>query len=176
MLGIEELVELEQDLRPALIENLEQILIHLNRTDRLLDFLDLLGMKSLLGDSFDDERAKDGKIIVIGQSEVISDTLLSVAKKHGFQKDRFEFLLEYEDAKKFNFKKTQWSPNYSLIMVGPMPHSGVSKEGFSSTIAALENQEGYPPVIRLGMRSLKISKSSFENALQTAFEQGLIAL
>ena len=175
MLGIEELFELEQDLRPALNENLEQILIRLNRTDRLLDLLDLLGMKSLLGDSFDDERAKDGKIIVVGQSDVPSDKLLSVAKKHGFSKDRFEFLLEYEDAKRYNFGKTQWSPNYSLIMAGPMPHSGVSKEGFGSIISALENKEGYPPVIRMGMKSLKISKSSFEDALEHAIDQGLVA-
>ena len=175
MLGIEELFELEQDLRPALIENLEQILIHLNRTDRLLDFLDLLGMKSLLGDSFDDERTKDGKIIVIGHSEVPSDKLLSVSKKHGFPKDRFEFLLEYEDAKRYNFGKTQWSPNYSLIMVGPMPHSGVAKEGFGSIISALETKEGYPPVLQMGMKSLKISKSSFEDALVRAVDQGLVA-
>lgn len=163
MLGIEDLLDLEDVLRPALDEQLEEILTRLNRTGKLEQFLDLLGMRDLLGGDF--ERPLDGKIIVIGQSEVPRETLAAVAKSMGFDKERFEFYLDYEDAKTFNFKKTQWSPSYSYILVGPMPHSGAAKGDYSSVITALEQDEGYPPIIRLGNSSLKISKASFREGL-----------
>ena len=70
---------------------------------------------------------KTGKIVVIGQSDVKPEVLLSIAKQLGLDKKRFELYLEYEDAKKFNFQKIQWQPTYSLLMVGPMPHSGSGK-------------------------------------------------
>lgn len=70
---------------------------------------------------------KTGKIVVIGQSDVKAEVLLSIAKKLGLDKSCFELHLDYDDAKNFNFRKTQWQPSYSLIMVGPMPHSGIGK-------------------------------------------------
>lgn len=164
MLDIEDLLDLEDALRPALDEQLEEILTRLNRTGKLELFLDLLGMRELLGADFD--RPRDGKIIVIGHSEVPREMLAAVARSMGFSKDRFEFCLDYEDAKTFNFKKTQWSSIYSYILVGPMPHSGVSKGDYSSVISALERDDGYPPIIRLGNSSLKISKASFREGLE----------
>ena len=51
---------------------------------------------------------KKGKIVVIGQSDVKPEVLLSIAKQLGLDKKRLELYLEYEDAKKFNFQKMQW--------------------------------------------------------------------
>ena len=175
MLGTNELVELEDAVKEKLEDSLEEILVKLNRSGDLEDFMRLIGMESYLG--IDDIRnvPSDGKIIVIGQSEVEKDKLLGVAKKLGLSKDRFELCLEYEDAKTYDFKKTQWSDKYSCILVGQMPHSGKSKGDFSCVITALENQDGYPPVVRMGSSGLKITKSSFRDALELLIDRKMVA-
>ena len=112
---------------------------------------------------------------MIGQSDVKAEVLLSIAKKLGLDKSRFELHLDYDDAKNFNFRKTQWQPSYSLIMVGPMPHSGFGKGDYSSIISAIESEDGYPPVVRLGSNGLKISKTDFRAKLEEMMEMRKIA-
>ncbi len=165
MLEINELLELEEQLRTALNEQLEEILIRLNRNNKLEDLLDLLGMRTMLGQSEVNMCNRDGIILVIGQSNVEKGKLVAVAKDFGFSKDRFEFHLEYEDAKTFDFSKTQWSMKYACILVGPMPHSGKAKGDCGSIIAALKQTDGYPPIIEMGETELNISKTSFRNSL-----------
>lgn len=175
MLGVNELLELEEQIKAELEDRFEEILIKLNQEEKLEDFLCLLGMQKMLGIEEDITANADGKIIVIGQSEVEKEKLVAVARDYGIPKDRFEFYLNYEDAIKFDFRKTQWSLNYSCILVGQMPHSGYSKGDYSSVITALEKQEGYPPVVRMGLNGLKISKTSFRKSLEFAFDNRLIA-
>ena len=55
-----------------------------------------------------------------------------------------------------------------------MPHSTVSKGNSSSAIANMEENDGFPPVIRLGSSELKITKSDFRNKLDEAFKKGYI--
>ena len=166
MLNVEELFELEESIKDELDDYLTHALSSMNRSGQLEDFLRLLGMEHLLKKESGYEVYKTGKIVVIGQSDVRPEVLLSIAKQLGLDKKRFEFHLEYEDAKKYNFQKLQWQPTYSLIMVGPMPHSGSGKGEYGSIISALEAEEGYPPVVRLGSNSLKITKSDFRAKLE----------
>ena len=175
MLDYSALIDLEDAFRTELKENLTGIITTLNRTGQLEELLDLLGLSRLLQDDNSYHTLKSGTIIVIGQSDVGADVLAAVAKKCGIDKKRIEFYTEYEDAKTFNFGKTQWNPNYSLIMVGPMPHSTESKGDYSSVISAIENEEGYPPVIRMGKNTLKITKSDFREKLENAIKDQLIA-
>lgn len=175
MLDIVEIQELESVLRNELNEHLEQILIKLNHSGQLVDFLKLINMSSLLGDSYGNNVPQDGKIVVIGQSDTTKERLIAVTKKLGLDKNRFEFYLEYEDAKSFNFGKMQWSDKYSAVLVGPMPHSGTSKGDYGSVISAMEQQEGYPPVVRMGNDELKITKNSFEKALIMLINKNVIA-
>ena len=175
MLGVEELLELEEALKPELADKLTYILTNLNRAEKLEDFLSLLGLESLLENSNDYGRYKTGKILVFGQSEVKADVLASVGSKLGISKDRFEFHLEYDDAKSFNFRKIQYNPTYSVILFGPTPHSGVDKGDNSSIITAVEKPgSGYPPVTRLGHGCLKISKSDFHLKLSELIQKGVI--
>lgn len=170
MLDISELAELEENIRYELDERLEEILIELNRNGKLEDFLHFIGMQRLL-QTDESSVIRDGKIIVIGQSEVDKKVLAAVAEKIGIAKERFEFYLEYEDAVKFDFRRIQWSSKYSCILVGPMPHSGNAKGEYESIIAALEHEEGYPPVGRMGTNELKITKSSFRMALENMISE-----
>ena len=141
-------------------ETLKERLTYLNRTEQLDNLLDLLGVSSV------DSVAQKGIIVVVGDSEVSKQCLLAIGKECGISKDRFEFCLSYDEAKKFNFKKTQYSDKYSLIMVGPMPHSSYGSGDFSSALSALRNTDGYPPVVSLGFQSLKITKTNFKNTLE----------
>lgn len=175
MLDIDELLELEEILRTEIDENLEHILVKLNAAGKLKDLLSLLDMGKYLETDEDNMVIRDGKLIVIGQSEVGKEQLIGVAKNLGFSKDRFEFYLNYDDAKNFDFRKTQWSSQYSCILVGEMPHSGKIKGNYRSIISALENQEGYPPVVRIGGKKLKITKTSFREALEYLVSEKKIA-
>ncbi len=175
MLSIEQLEELDERLKYELDEHLTQILTRLNREGRLEELLAILGFSDLLKPEPMYTCFDNGKIVVLGDSNVAEAVLLSIAKGLGIDKKRFEFHLGYEEAKSFDGRKMQWNPAYSLVLVGPMPHSGTSKGDSSSVITALENTEGYPPVIRLGTNSLKISKSDFKAKLTEAIEKKLIA-
>lgn len=175
MLSIEQLEDLDERLKYELDEHLTQILTRLNREGRLEELLEILGLSELLKPEPLYTCFENGKIVVLGESNVAEAVLLSIAKSLGLDKKRFEFHLGYDDAKMFDGRKMQWNPAYSLVLVGPMPHSGTSKGDASSVITALENTEGYPPVIRLGTNSLKISKSDFKAKLTEAMERKLIA-
>ena len=87
MLELNELLELEEVIRDVLNDDLERILIELNRTGELETFLSLHGMHDYLGTEDEGKCNRDGKIIVIGQSEVGKDKLAAVAKKMGIAKD-----------------------------------------------------------------------------------------
>lgn len=175
MLDVRGLLELEEVLREVLCERFEEILIRINASGQLEDFLSMMGLQDLIGGEAERVRSKNGKILIIGQAEVEENRLAAIAQQYGIEKDRLEFCLNYDDAKTFDFRKTQWSPTYSLILAGPMPHSGVSKGDYESVLSALEHEEGYPPVVRMGANGLKITKSSFRASLDSMTKSGLIA-
>lgn len=108
MLNVGELLELEENIKEELDDHLTAAISRMNRSGQLEDFPRLLGMEHLLQKESGYEVYKKGKIVVIGQSDVKPEVLLSIAKQLGLDKERFELYLEYEDAKKFNFQKMQW--------------------------------------------------------------------
>ena len=108
MLSVEELFELEDNIREELDIHLTAALASLNRSGRLEEFLQLLGMEHLLEKETGYEVYKTGKIVVIGQSDVKAEVLLSIAKKLGLDKSRFELHLDYDDAKNFNSCRQTW--------------------------------------------------------------------
>lgn len=176
MMDLTEMNDLQSSLM-SLFGNSDKLMeriIYLNRTNRLESFLELLGF--VKEDNFlDSTRSKNGKIIVVGESEVTKQCLLAIGKECGISKDRFEFCLSYDEAKRFNFKKTQYSDKYSLIMVGPMPHSSYGSGDFSSALSALRNTDGYPPVVSLGFQSLKITKTNFKNTLEELIRNKILS-
>lgn len=151
-------------------ENFISILTTLNRAERLDDFLDMIGMPN----PFNMERVwkpnKRGKVVVLGQSSISKTDMFVSAGKMGFDKSRFEFHLDYDEMKNMRIDNYKYKDCYCAILAGPMPHSGTGKGDFTSIITALENEEGYPPVIRMGENGLKITKSGFKKALQCLLE------
>lgn len=176
MLDIDELDALEETLQKEMPDRWLEVLSRLNRSGELEKLLDLLGMADILKQEQDElnGRLRNGTIVVLGGSEVKEKDLLAIGKGMGLSKDRFEFCLDYYGTKKFNYRKLQWQPNYSLVMVGPMPHSTAGKDNYGSSVSAMENEAGYPPVVRLGKTELKISKTDFREKLEQALNAGTI--
>ena len=175
MLSIEQLEELDERIRVELDENLTQILTRLNREERLENLLELMGLSYLLKPEPQYTCFDNGTILVLGESKVPEATLLAIAMEQVLVKRRFEFHLVYDEGKAFDCRRIQWNPAYSLVLVGPMPHSSVGKGEDSSVITAMENNEGYPPVVRLGSNALKITKTDFRIKLLEAIDRRFIA-
>lgn len=173
MLNESQLFKLEEELTLIFNNDLLHIISKLNREDRLNNFLDLIDLGHLIEDD-EYKPLRNGKIIIAGESEISKETILSVAKNLNIDKNRIEMCLNYDEASKYNFSKTQYNPHYCLILVGAMGHSGPDKSDYSSVIVALEKKEGYPCVIRLNPKSLKITKSNLKEALSKSLEQGII--
>lgn len=173
MLNIEELYRIENIIRKELTETLPRILIKLNRTGELSDFLRMIELDNILNLN-QYVPYKTGKIVVIGESETKENELLGVAKKLGIGKDRFEFYLGYSKAILFDYKKLRYNPKYAAVLVGPIPHSCKGKEDHSSFISNLKVKDGYPPIYTLGSNCLKITKSGFKTQINDLIKKGIV--
>ena len=148
-----------------------------NRMGELESLLESWGLQELIDPvpetsaSFYDTR-KDGKIVVIGESQVKERDLLGIVKNLKLDKDRFEFCLDYDAIEIYNFKKLQWDINYRLVIVGPMPHSTTGKGNSRSTISEMEKPDnGYPKVIRLGSNRLKFQNPISKNCWRSSWRK-----
>ena len=168
------LSEIEEDLDKIFDDDLLKILSMLNRKNQLDDFLEMIGHQELIPRKKVFQATKQGSIIVVGYSEVKQKHLEGVIKELGLGKERFEFYLDYDDGISRKVKFWQWNTKISAILVGPMPHSGEAKGDNGSVISALEQEEGYPPVVRLGKNDLCISKSDFKDKLQDLLDSNII--
>lgn len=150
-------------------EMIGNYLFKLNIIGGVDDFLEGLGIteKPEKVNSDTHYAIKDGKILVIGGTNIKKDKLLMAAGKEGFAKDRFEFVTAYDEAKTYPFEKLKWNDRYSAVIVGPIPHKVTGSAGYSSVISRMQTEEGFPPVVRCGTASdLKITRNSFVNALK----------
>lgn len=138
-LTIEELSELEDKILDEIPDKITAALTKLNRSGGLEEFLTILGMVDLLDKQQEFYSYKEGKIVVIGGTEVKEEVLLSIAKKLGIDKSRFEFCLDYKQIQKYDFRKMQYAPQYRIILFGPSPHSGHGKGDSGSILAEVEN-------------------------------------
>ena len=109
----------------------------------------------------------DARVLVIGDVSTSKSDLLKAAKQIGFDSDRLEFRIGYYELRESDVRKLRYSNAYSDVILGPLPHSIALKGDYSSLAARMEQEEGYPNVVRAtANRGLKISKSSFAEALR----------
>ena len=161
----------DSDRLEEIIDTIVEKITLANRTGQLEEMLEQWGLEDLIdkkqqssNDFYD--TYKDGKIVVLGGSQVKEKVLLGIIKELGLDKDRFEFCLDYDSIVRYQFSKLQYNPNYRLVIVGSMPHSTAGKGDSSSAISEMEKGNGYPKVVRLGTNELKITKTGFAKALQ----------
>jgi hypothetical protein len=175
LLEILELVELEEAIMQELPDTITHILSRANRTGQMDELLGLLEMTHLLKPTFKTETYRDGKIVVIGESEATEERLLNIAKGLGLEKKRFEFCLDYDRAQRYDYHKLQYEPNYRVVLFGPVPHSTSGKGESSSIVIEIEKKGGYPRVVRLqSNHSLKITQNNFKVALKELIDENYI--
>lgn len=172
-LSIQELADLRDDMMLRMGGSLLPALTKANREDRLPELLTDLGMEDLVeanGCLRKTERA--GKIVVMGDSAVKVDKLRSIARKRGFSLDRFEFQLDYDRLKHYDFGKLRGAMGYAAVLAGPMAHKTLGTERASSYIAQAEQHpDKYPILIKMGTANeLKITNNSFKKALDRLLE------
>lgn len=167
VLDIDEIEELLDEIRVRVLRA--------NREDTLDQLLASMGMHDLI-EVQSQPGNKDGKIVVLGASNVDEAHLLITAGKLGIYKSRFEFCLDYDAIQKYNFRKLQYSDKYRLILVGPMPHSTTGKADSGSAIAEMEKHpEMYPRIVRMSAgTTLKITKSGFKDVLESMLREDYI--
>lgn len=172
---VDRVAQIEENLRPRLQDELMEILVKLNRDEELETFCRMIGAEDLLGERKDVHYStKSGLIVVIGESRVKENVMQGVLKDLGIRKERLECHLGYADAKSFPWRTLQYQPKYSLVLVGSMGHKAQNIGDHSSAIGMMEQEEGYPPVKRLGTNELKITKSNFQEAIKEALEEGIL--
>ncbi len=116
------------------------------------------------------------QILVIGSQQNNPEKLIQHAsKKYGLDRNYFEFVLDYDKIKNFAQRITPYSDKYAGIIIGESPHKAAGIDDYSSFISMLEQEHGYPYTIRAIDSSgrLKLSKSSFDNALSRLVEHGM---
>lgn len=176
-LSNEEIVDLEERLFDAYDGSFSNILNHINTRGRIEEFLHLIGHKDLLGKEEDAFIPfKDGKVLVLGDSNLNANDVTRAMRDAGLEKDRIELHLGY-DLGCYNVEHIRWDFNIALVLVGPVPHSMRGKGDYSSVIEMMEREQGYPPVIRLeNSGTLKITKTNLKEAVRTAVERKYITL
>lgn len=167
-LTIQELSDLNDAMMLRMGLELLPAITRANREDRLTELLADLGMEDLMEP--EEQAAQNGwasKIVVMGDGAVKVDKLRSIARKKGFDPDRFEFELDYHRLKHYDFGKLRGSMGYAAVLVGPMPHKTAGALEASSFIARAQNHPGeYPILIKMGTANeMKITNNSFKRAL-----------
>ena len=146
--------------------DLVALLCRANQRDELESFLGSLRLEGLL--ERDDGYGADLKILVIGESQVSEGVIASVARKEGFDPDRLQFCLGYDEAKRFPFYTIK-PGKFRAVIFGPMPHSSNGKGDAGSTIANFERRQSEGVlVVRAtdGSGALKLTKGSVQRAFR----------
>ncbi|WP_053217762.1 hypothetical protein [Virgibacillus senegalensis] len=117
----------------------------------------------------------NGNILIFGESNVKEHVIYQIFKKQGIDKDRVKLHLGFNEYKKFNFKRLSHRPENRLILFGPIPHSTRDKGNYSSVINMMENEDGFPKVVRLtANQSLKITRNSLTEVIEEEVKTGFL--
>ena len=113
------------------------------------------------------------RILVIGELAGNKKDYQIAAKRIGINPDNIEFM-DYEESKRLDARRLEYSNEYSDIIYGPTPHKTNEMGNTSSLFALIENNPArYPRLIRSQTNSidgrLKISISGFRDYLTRTF-------
>lgn len=110
----------------------------------------------------------NAKILIVGEMSFSKDILYAIAKKEfNITRDRI-VMLDYQEAKHFDFQSLKGYSEYTDIIVGPNAHKAVGIDGYNSVISMIKAEQGSFPLLTEATDSagkLKFTKTSLRNAL-----------
>lgn len=116
----------------------------------------------------------DKKILIIGDVKMKKEQIYGFLRSVNISKERLEFMDGYDTFKHKSIRSYQYNQNYALILVGAMPHSMKDMGSYSSLISAMEKEEGWPDIIRLGQKGLKATLSNVKQAIISSLASGVL--
>ncbi len=151
---------------------LQDILIDFERqmreANRLGTIFDFLKEHNIAYDEFDEcpYDKKRARLLIAGQASIPPSVVKGILSSMGIDTSRVDMVLEYDGLQKFKWSSLQYSFKYSDVIFGSMGHSSEGKGDYSSIIARMEQEDGWPNVIRATANSeLKITKQSLKDAI-----------
>ena len=148
-----------------------QTLCRMNCTGTLDEFMTMLEPYKPVNDcAF--HPSPNGKILVVGGSRCKRNELSAIGRNMGIPKERFVFVLDFVETKKYPFWKLRCNEDWAAVMLGPIPHKIQDME---SVIATMEHDEKYPPIVRLGSNDLKITKTNFKECLRSLIDTNIVS-
>jgi len=119
----------------------------------------------------------NGNVLIFGDSNIRENVIYQMFGEIAIDKSRVKLYLGYDEYKNFDFKRLSYRPENRLILFGPIPHSTRGKGDYSSVINMMENEEGYPKVVRLtANKRLKITRSNLEEAIHEEVKIGFLRI
>lgn len=146
--------------------NLEREAREANSHGKIFDFLKEHNIPYDTCDECDYDKSTV-KLLIAGGSFLKKDHILKVLKKLGIDKNRVDFILDYNELKSFRWNDLQYSWKYSDVVFGPCPHSAIGKGDFGSIISRMEKDDGWPNPIKASANGeLKFTQQSLIKALE----------
>ncbi len=113
---------------------------------------------------------RNGRILVLGATELDINTMSGIAKDYGFDKKDFDYEIDY---KKIVNYAGRVSGSYKAIILGAMPHKVAGLGDWSSFVTKCMNDN--PGQIMADARNLagelKVTKQSFRSALMKVCQE-----
>jgi len=168
----------EDDLLLQLPDLLRVALDRANDEGKLRSLLRLLQRESLLPQSETIDVLPNGDILVFSGQTVQTKDLQGIAKGLGIKKSRIRFY-NYEQSKRFDYRKLEYASDICAIIIGAVPHKTSGTEDFSSLVESLKSksQAGRIPArIRplYAGNQLKITNSNFKQTLKELIDDDVI--
>jgi hypothetical protein len=139
----------------------------------LKSYLKSIGLEELVPET--EWFQPNGYIYIFGDLRIKDNIVRQIFKDLNIDDCRVKIVSEYDELKNYNFDRFQYNPSVRLIFVGPMPHSTKGKGDYSSVIAKMEQEEGFPKIVRLGTEgNLKVTKTNLKDAVIKEIESNYL--
>ena len=111
--------------------------------------------------------SRKSKILVFGALAGKSKDYILAAKKLGIAQENIVFVSDYDELKRYDTAKLEYSLEYSDIIYGPTPHKTTGMGDENSFLAKIKREPNkYPKlIVATANESLKLTITNFKNAL-----------
>lgn len=165
--------ELKIDIASDATKIVMKRIIGAKSASELRSYLKSIGLEELTPEI--DNFQPNGDIYILGDLSIRDNIVYQIFKDLSIDVNRVKIVKGYDEFKSYNFNRLQYDTSVRLIFVGPMPHSTRDKGDYSSVIAKMEREEGFPKIVRLGTEgSLKVTKANLKEAVIKEIESNYL--